>query len=115
MLESYTQNSAAGMTKQHYFEMCEMLGNEPIESEIPVELDDFPVEMQEVMEIYSLLQDNWDTMSGNYLGKNLGNLTEIFKISEVDIVDYKHYLILVKLVDNVRSSEINKQKAQTKP
>lgn len=111
MLESYIQNNAAGMTKQHYFEMCEMLGSEPIDSEIPVELEDFPVEMQEVMEIYSLLQDNWDTMSGNYLGKNLGSLSEIFKISAVDFQDYKHYLILVKLIDTVRSNEINKQKS----
>ena len=30
------------MTKEAYFEMCEMLGSEPLESEIPLELDDFP-------------------------------------------------------------------------
>ena len=31
------------MTKEQYFEMCEALGNEPAESEIPIEFDDFPL------------------------------------------------------------------------
>lgn len=115
MLGSYLQNSVVGMNKAAYFEMCEALGSEPLLSEVPVELDDFAVEVQEVLEIYSLLQDNWDTMGGSYLGKHLSNFTEILKLSDIDPLDYKCYLVLVRLIDVVRSAEINKQKSQEKP
>ena len=43
------------MTKEQYFEMCEMLGSQPVDSEIPVELDDFPVEVQQAFLVYKQL------------------------------------------------------------
>ena len=49
MFVSYMQNGSVKMTKEMYFEMCEALGNDPVESEIPVELDDFPLEIQELL------------------------------------------------------------------
>ena len=35
------------MTKEQYFEMCEMMGSEPVEDEIPVEFDDLYSEVGE--------------------------------------------------------------------
>ena len=40
MLRSFFENAQVGMTKEHYFEVCEAVGSQPIESEIPIEYDD---------------------------------------------------------------------------
>ena len=44
------------MTKAQYFEMCEMLGNELVEADIPVELEDMYDEVQEAFSVYGMLQ-----------------------------------------------------------
>lgn len=110
MIESYMQNAEVGMTKETYFEMCEALGSEPVAEEIPVEIVDFPVEMQEVLEIYRMLRDNWDTMNGNYLGKHFIGISDLFDIAEIDFVDRKLYLTLLHIVDNIRAQGILKLK-----
>jgi hypothetical protein len=72
------------MTKDTYYEMCEMLGNEPVESEIPVEFEDFSFEVQQAFNAYRMLRDEWDTMSGTYLGKSLIGIKDILEATEVD-------------------------------
>lgn len=109
------QNSSVGMTKDQYFEMCETLGTEPLESEIPVEPDDFPVEVQQAFSVYRMLRDEWDSMNGLYLGKSLIGITEILSASEIDSEDSKFIVLLVRLIDQVRAQEINTKKANTKP
>jgi glycyl-tRNA synthetase alpha subunit len=110
MLESYMQNSSVKMTKDTYFEMCEALGTAPIESEIPVEFEDLPDVIQEVLQIYRLLKDDWDTVNGNYLGKTFQGILDIFNIMEVDVADRRTYLLLLHLIDSVRSEQIKKSK-----
>ncbi len=100
------------MTRDQYLDMCEMLGNEPLESEMPVEFDDFPIELQQAMLVYRMLRDEWEGFNGLYLGKSYLGLTEIFEYSEIEYSDRKLILILIKLIDNVRTEEINKQKQQ---
>lgn len=109
------QNSNVGMTKDQYFEMCEALGSEPIESEIPVELDDFPIEVQQAFSAYRMLRDEWDSMSGVYLGKSLIGITEVLSATEIDPEDTKFITLLVRNIDQVRAQEINSKKANTKP
>jgi hypothetical protein len=58
------------MTKEQYLLMCEQLGTEPIEEEIPTEFGDFPHVVQEAIQIFSILPDNWEGMSGTYMGKD---------------------------------------------
>lgn len=73
------------MTKDAYFEMCEMLEQEPIEEEIPIEIGDFPDLVQQCFVIYQVLADNWDSMGGGYLGKDYSivfNLFNIYNITE---------------------------------
>lgn len=114
MLVSFMQNSNVKMTKAMYYEMCEALGNEPTESEIPVELDDFPLEIQEILELYKFLKDEWETMNGVYLGKNFTGIKEVFDIFEIDIRDRKFYMSMLYIVDSIRSKEIKKHQATTK-
>lgn len=98
-----------------YFEMCEALGNEPVESEIPVDLEDFPVEIQEVLELYKFLKDDWEPMSGSYMGKHFIGILDILDLFEIDSRDRKIYLSLLYMIDSIRSKEIKKQQAATKP
>lgn len=110
MLYSYMQNAEVKMTKEAYFEMCEALGTEPLEEEIPIEIVDFPLEIQEVLEIYRMLRDDWDMVNGNYMGKQFSGISELFDIMEVNTLDRKLYLTLLHTVDSIRADEIRKQK-----
>ena len=103
------------MTKETYFEMCEQLGTEPIEDEIPVEPDDFPYEVQQAFTVYRMLRDEWEGMNGLYLGKSLTGLAEILQACDIDPEDYKNILMLVQLIDGVRQEEINTRRDSKKP
>ena len=103
------------MTKDVYFEMCEALGNEPIESEIPVDFEDFPLEVQQAFNAYNMLRDEWDTMSGSYLGKSLIGIKDILEATEIDISEHKLVIMLIRIIDNVRSEEINNKKKMQEP
>lgn len=103
------------MTKDAYFEMCEQLGNEPLESEIPVDFDDFPLEVQQAFNAYKMLRDEWDTMSGSYLGKSLIGVKDILEATEVDLSEHKLIIMLIRIIDNVRSEEINNKKKMQEP
>ena len=88
--------------------MCEALGSEPIESEIPVEFDDLLLDVQEALTIYGTLQDNWDTMSGAYLGKNFIGLTDILELYGIE--DRKTTFSILRKIDNIRGDIIASKK-----
>ena len=99
------------MTKEQYFEMCEMLGSEPLEEQIPVELADLPLEVQEAYRVYVLLNDNWDSFGGNYLGKNMSGLLDIMNILEIE--DKVTILNIIQILDRNRMNQVQAQiKAQ---
>lgn len=100
------------MTKDAYFEMCAALGTEPIEEEIPIDFEDFPTEVQEALSIYSKLKDEWDTMSGTYMGKSYSGILDIFNILEVAVQDRKLLFDLITRIDRYRGNVLKeKQKA----
>lgn len=98
------------MTKQTYYEMCEALGTEPLESEMPVELDDFPDEVQEAINVYYKLRDEWDTMNGIYLGKSYNGLADILDMFEVEKCDRRYMLEWFSVLDAERSKIIDAKK-----
>jgi hypothetical protein len=97
------------MTKDSYFEMCELMNTEPVESDIPVDFSDFPQELQQCFEIYNILQDNWDTMNGVYLGKNWTGIKEMLEMYQVNKDEMVFYLGLINLIDRVRKQTLNKK------
>jgi hypothetical protein len=103
------------MTKEMYFEMCEALGNEPVESEIPVDFEDFPLEVQQAFSVYRMLRDEWDTMNGLYLGKSLIGIKDILEATEVEPDEHKLITMLVRMIDSVRADEINRKEQNKKP
>jgi hypothetical protein len=114
MFGSYFQNTDVNMTKQMYFEMCEAVGSTPVDSEIPVEMDDFPGEIQEVFSIYFLLADIWDGMNGTYQGKNTVIVFELLKLYKIDPEDWLVYLTFIRAMDNIRKRLINEKAKQPK-
>jgi hypothetical protein len=108
------RNSQLSMTKEVYFEMCEQLGSEPIESEIPVDFDDFPIEVQQALLVYRMLRDEWEGMNGIYLGKSLLGIQDIMEAIEIDYTDRKYIVTLIRVIDGIRSEILN-TKQQQKP
>lgn len=104
------------MTKQRYFEMCEMLGSEPVEEEIPVESEDLAPEIQQCIYVYNLLQDTWEYMGGNYTGKNMSNFWKLMELDNIPKCDIKYYYEIVMHLDQIRTDYIRKLKeAKEKP
>lgn len=95
--------------------MCEALGNEPVESEIPVDFEDFPLEVQQAFSVYRMLRDEWDTMNGLYLGKSLIGIKDILEATEVEPDEHKLITMLVRMIDSVRADEINRKEQNKKP
>ena len=87
-----------------------MLNKEPAEEDTPVEFEDLPTDVQDGMYVYNMLQDNWDTMNGLYLGKQRVGISEIFNILGVE--DFKTTYHIVNIIDKVRSEMINSKKAK---
>lgn len=95
------------MTKESYFEMCDMLGQEPIEEEIPVEVSDFPEFVQQCFVIYGILADNWDSMGGGYLGKDYSIVFNLFSVYEItDPAELLLCLEFLQHMDSVRQKLI---------
>lgn len=104
------------MTRERYFEMCEMLGSEPLEEEIPIEFDDLPSEIQYCLMIYNLLQDCWDYMGGNYIGKSMAEFWKLVEIDQVPDPDRKYYYEVIVHIDSIRAEQIRaQQKSKQKP
>jgi hypothetical protein len=92
--------------------MVEQLGNEPIPEEIPVEYEDFPYDVQEAIQIFTILPDVWEGMSGSYLGKNYSILPYLMdSIFEVANKQQTMQLLLV-IGKIVMDNRIADQKAR---
>ena len=101
------------MTKDRYFEMCEMLGTEPVESEIPVEYDDLPDLAQQAIIIYKTLKDDWDGMNGVYKGKIFTGIGDIFDIYEIPLEERKLTYLAMLHIDAIRVED-HRQKSKAK-
>lgn len=103
------------MTRDQYFEMCEALGTEPLEEEIPVDYEDLPIDVHQAYNIYNKLQDNWDTMSGVYIGKVYAGIIDIFDMYEIDKEERKVIFSLLQVIDRHRSELISQKKNAKQP
>jgi hypothetical protein len=101
------------MTKDAYYEMCEMMNSEPVHEEIPVDYEDLFVDVQEALNIYSKLKDEWDGMNGTYMGKNYSGLLDIFTVLDVPVEDRKTMFELIGLIDKYRSDAIAARKPKS--
>ena len=100
------------MTKEQYLLMCENLGNEPDIKEIPRDFGDFPFEIQEALQIFSILPDNWEGMSGTYMGKDYSILP--YLMDKIYAVDNKQQTMkfLLMIGNIVMENRTQQQKAR---
>ncbi len=115
MIDSYILNSDVGMTKDQYFEMCEALGSEPIDEEIPIEIGDFPQEVITSFNLYYSLRDMWDSMGGGYLGKDTSTLFNYFELYDIDKPDQLFILGIIQHIDYARGKSISNKLNAKKP
>lgn len=83
----------------------ERLGREPDPNKMPLEIVDFPFEVQIAFFIHSLLPDNWDGASGTYLGKDWSALIGLLDIYEVE--HRREVTVFVKQIDMYNMKQIN--------
>mgnify|MGYP000414444131 FL=1 len=104
------------MSRDAYFEMCEALGSEPIESQMPVDEEDLCIEAHQAFEVASFLPDRYEGMSGMYFGKDMGGIGEILSVLEIQ--DRYHVLLFLRVIINekmAQSAEQQKSKSKSTP
>ena len=72
------------MTQDQYIVMCEQMGWEIDESQMPKEPSALAYEVQQALLLLNVLPDKWEGMSGTWLGKDYAGLDAIFNIYEID-------------------------------
>lgn len=95
------------MTKEMYFEMCESMGSEIEEDQIPPDIEDLTNQSQEVINMFNYLPDIWNSFAGVYEGKNLSNIKFVLELFEVDKTDWLLYMELLSIVINEKISSTN--------
>lgn len=117
-LKNHLQNKEAHMTREHYFEMCLALGSEPIDEEIPIEPEDLPSEIQDILELYHQLEDRYSEFSGVYMGKSYLGFAHLHDIFCRDL-DRIFCLRILRYIDSLRQEDVHKRhttkKATVKP
>ena len=73
-----------GISSEQYFAICEQMGVEPKEEDIPQDPSTFSLEAQQALLIMNVLPDLWEGMNGGWLGKNYNGLFDIFKLYKID-------------------------------
>jgi hypothetical protein len=92
---------------ENYLKVCEHLGNEPDEDKVPPTMDQFPLEVQQALEVFDLLPDRFDSMAGSYYGKDLSSIESFLRIYEVD--NSKLVVFFVSLLNRLQIKFINKR------
>lgn len=65
---------------------------------MPLELSDFPEEVQVAFFMFSILSDDWEGNSGTYMGKHWNGIDYFFKLYEVE--DPRTVFYIMKLYEN---------------
>lgn len=91
------KNLDTGMTRNKYLDMCEQLGKEPSDREIPPDWEDFPEIIQHAINTFNQLGDRVYPDIG-YTGKDYTNLLHYIEI--YDITDKEFFLELISWLDS---------------
>jgi len=87
--------------------MCEELGSEPIEEEIPIEYEDLTVQSQVLIDIYHMLPDKYG--AAGYEGKDLTLVVDLFEIYGIYKEDIPLFLpMLSKIISKFTELENKK-------
>jgi len=105
------------MDVDKYLLICEQLGEEPDPQKMPLELSDFPAEIQVAFFLFGYLEDNWEGTSGTYMGKiwtQMEYLFELYNIDEPKVTAYFMKLIESIIINHRGREQSNRRKAAEK-
>jgi hypothetical protein len=71
------------MNLEQYLSMCEQMGWEPDEDEMPKELGSLSYNSQIAVQLFNILPDRIEGMSGSWLGKDFSCLSVFMDIYEI--------------------------------
>lgn len=92
-----------------------MLGNTPLEEEIPRTREDLTFESQLVFSIYDLLPARWDGFSGQYMGKDMSLIPVIIERYSLEDYELSYLWTLIPIIDDFVAQDISKKiKAKSK-
>ena len=60
------------------------MGWEPDENQMPIDPSTLSLEVQQALVLLNALPDNWEGMSGSWMGKDYSGLSAIMDIYEID-------------------------------
>ena len=78
--------------------MCEQMGWEPSEEEMPVDASSLETSAQYALILLNVLPDKWEGMSGTWMGKDYSGLAAIMDIYEID--DRREVFELLKVAED---------------
>jgi hypothetical protein len=86
-----------------------MLGNEPLEEEIPYEREDLTLDTQLILSIYDKLPAKWEGFSGQYLGKDLLLLETLFNFYKMEKFEQLYAWEIIPIIDSIVAEDIAKK------
>ena len=96
------------MTRERYFKMCEQLGQEPKEDEIPPDWEDFPTIVVQAMNTFAVLGDKIVADIG-YLGKDYSLLPYLMENESIQDTE-----LFIEILTYLESRAINQSQEQLK-
>jgi hypothetical protein len=87
--------------------MCEQMGWEPNEEEMPKDPGFLPFEVQTALLVFNILPDKFEGMSGTWMGKDFSALEAIMNIYDID--NRKEVFEYVLLIQREYSDYYSKQ------
>ena len=103
-LESLYHNSDTGMTRDRYLELCEQMGNEPIEDEIPPDWEDLPDIIVYAVNTFNMLGDRIYADIG-YTGKDYTNVSHYMELYAIE--DKEYFFQILNLVGTMNHHHLN--------
>ena len=85
------------MTRERYLKMCDQLGQEPDEDEIPPAWEDFPEVVLDALNTFNCLGDRMYPEIG-YMGKDFTNLG--YYISIYEVIDKELFLEILTWLES---------------
>ena len=78
--------------------MCEQMGWEPSEEEMPLDASTLDINAQYALILLNNLPDKWEGMSGTWMGKDYSGLAAIMDIYEIE--DRRDVFELLKVAED---------------
>lgn len=89
------------------------MGTEPNDEDMPIDLGDFPLYIQYIFNVYNMLPDKWEGMSGTYMGKDYGILPFLLEMEGIDTKEErKEAFTFITLIDRAAKNFYNEKQAR---